>query len=260
MIRPGALAAALAVALALSAASALACPAPSPELLFHSCWGEGRARVLLLPEDSLPDPVTAAEHLLVTGAYTATDTRDGGLAKPVGLFVHGGRVINPNLARMDGVLVVDPAGTLSLHHRAAVPLGGHSHDLRTLAERQAFAAAASAAGLSVLQSHLLIGDGRLDVRPVPDAPRAVRRMLFTDADGYGIWQPPGLLTLHEAAEALVAAHAPRMALNLDMGGHDYCWRHGPEGARSCGLLGRDETATLSNLIGLEIRPRDAAPG
>ena len=253
-------AAALALALGLAPDPAPGCPAPAPGLMLHSCWQATRAALLLLPEDlppGRPPGAAGAERLLVTGAYTATDTREGGLPKPVGLFVQGGRVVNPNLARMDGVLLVRPDGGLALHHRARVPLGGRTHDLTGLAGRRAFAEAARAAGLGVLQSHLLVVDGRLDVRPDPDAPRAVRRILFTDAAGFGLWQSPGPMTLHEAGEALLAAHAPEMALNLDMGGHDYCWWEGPEGARACGLLGRGETARLSNLLSIET---GGAPG
>jgi hypothetical protein len=250
-------AAALLLALALASAQTRACPPPAPELLLHSCRTEARARAILLPEDPLPEPARPA--LVVTGAYTATDARAGGLAKPVGLFVHGGEVVNPNLARMDGILVIEPeTGALRLHHRARVPLRAETFDLRELGERRAFAEAARRAGLSVLQSHLLVVDGRVDAQPVEGAPSAVRRLLFTDGAGYGLWQSPRPMTLHEAAEALAAAHAPRMALNLDMGGHDYCWRLAPDGARSCGLLGRGETGALSNLLAFEVAHRDAS--
>ena len=95
---------------ALISGQALACPPPSDKLLFHSCWGQGRLAVYLLPED-LPLPAVAppGRRLAVTGTYTARDSRGDGRPKPVGLFVHGGAVINPNLGRMDGVLMVDPA-------------------------------------------------------------------------------------------------------------------------------------------------------
>ncbi len=242
---------ALALAALLAAAgggASAACPPLSETLLLHSCHGGARAGLLLLPDEPLPEDGPA---LLVTGAYTGTEARASGAPKPVGLFVDGGRVVNPNLARMDGILLIDAAGRLALHHRARVPLGGAAHDLRDPAARARFARAAAAAGLSVMQSHLLIVEGRLDVRPREGAPLAPRRILFTDGQGFGLWQSAEPMTLHAAAAALAAAHAPEMALNLDMGSHDYCWRLLAGRAERCGLVGRTDLARFSNLLLLE---------
>jgi hypothetical protein len=231
-------------------AKAVACPPPSAELRFHSCWGDGRLAVALLPEAlPIPEAPEGGGRLIVTGAYTATDTREGGLPKPVGLFVHDGQVVNPNLGRMDGVLVVDSrGGAPALHHRTRLPLGGRIHDLTRLDERREFLSGAAAAELSVLQSHLLIVDGRVDVRQQDDAPIFVRRLLFTDADGFGVYQTRMAVTLRAAAEELASQLAPRMALNLDMGSYDYC-REAVAGAETgCGVLGRNDTAKLSNLL------------
>lgn len=249
LLVPAAFAFALIVA---CAAPAAACPAPGPELLFHSCWGKARLVVALLPEDlPLPPAPAAARRLVVTGTYTAREPRADGSPKPVGLFVHRGRVINPNLGRMDGVLIVDPAdGRPVLHHRTAVPLGGRRYDLTRLEERRAFLAAAAAAGLSALQSHLLIVEGRVDVRDQEGAPVFVRRIFFSDAEGFGIYQTPAPLTLRGAAERLSATLAPRMALNLDMGSYDYCLASGDGVEATCGLLGAGDTAKLSNLLAL----------
>jgi hypothetical protein len=235
---------------------ALACPPPSDKLLFHSCWGQGRLAVVLLPEDlPLPEAVATGRRLVVTGAYTARDSRGDGLPKPVGLFVHGGAVINPNLGRMDGVLLVDPAnGAPELHHRARLALGGRDYDLTVLDQRRAFLAEASARGLSVLQSHLLIVEGRVDAHPQEDAPVFIRRMLFTDGAGFGIYQTRWPKSLHEAARQLAEALAPRMALNLDMGSYDYCQRAEDGVEDGCGRLERDDTGKLSNLLVLSVEP------
>jgi hypothetical protein len=244
----------LALLATLAAAPAAACPPPSDNLLFHSCWGQGHLAALLLPEDfPVPEPATTRRRLVVTGTYTARDSRGDGLPKPVGLFVHGGAVINPNLGRMDGVLLVDPAnGQPKLHHRARLPFGGRDYDLTELDQRRAFLAEASAHGISVLQSHLLIINGRVDVRPQEDAPVFVRRMLFTDDTGFGIYQTRWRETLHDAARQLAEALAPRMALNLDMGSYDYCQR-AEDGAESgCGGLDRNDTGKLSNLLMLTL--------
>ena len=238
-----------------SAAPAAACPPPSAEVLFHSCWGEARLVVALLPEDlPLPAAPAAGRRLVVTGAYTAREPRADGHPKPVGLFVQVGRVINPNLGRMDGVLITDPAsGRPALHHRTRVPLGDRRYDLTRLDERRVFLDRAVAAGLSVLQSHLLIVDGRVDVREQEGAPAFVRRLLFTDADGFGIYQTTAPLTLLEAAGQLAAKHAPRLALNLDMGSYDYCRIAEGGSETGCGLLGAGDTGKLSNLLVLTLK-------
>lgn len=237
---------AAAALVALLPAAAAACPDPDPTILFHSCWEGGRLDVVLLPED-LPLP-TDGDRLIVTGAYTSTESRGADLRKPVGLFVHNGAVINPNLGRMDGVLIVDPASGLpDLQNRTRIVLAGQRYDLTDLDQRRAFTAAARAAGLTVLQSHLLIVDGAVDVRPQEQAPVFLRRILFTDAHGFGIYQSTVPLTLYEAATDLAQAVGPAMALNLDMGSYDFCQAVG-RGARNCGLLDPANIQKLSNLL------------
>ena len=135
-----------------------------------------------------------------------------------------------------------------------VPLDGQRYDLTEPPARAAFTRAAAAAGLSVLQSHLLIVDGALDIRPRADAPMFVRRILFADAHGFGLWQSRWPMTLHGAAEKLALSLAPRMALNLDMGSFDYCWRIEEARHTRCGFLARTDTAKLSNLLIFAERP------
>ena len=139
-----------------------------------------------------------------------------------------------------------------MHHRAKLPLGGRDYDLTVLDQRRAFVAEASAHGLSVLQSHLLIVDGRVDVRPQEDAPVFVRRLLFIDDTGFGLYQTRWPQSLHDAAKQLAEALAPRMALNLDMGSYDYCQRAEDGTDAGCGGLDRDDTGKLSNLLVLTL--------
>lgn len=244
---------AAALGLALLAAPALACPEATDELIFHSCWGEARAELLLLPEDRpLPEPDEGG-HLIVTGTYTGREPREGGQPAPVGFYMRRGEVVNRNMSRMDGLMVVRPeGGTLNLHNRAAVPLGGRTYNLRRLDERHAFTDEASQQGLSVMQSHLLVIDGEPDVTDQPNAPRFRRRVLFTDEDGFGVFQTTGAVTLYDAVQRLEETLAPEMALNLDMGSYDFCVfaRDGVE--RQCGILGRGQMEKLSNLVLLAI--------
>ena len=245
---------ALALLLIFAARTAEACPPRSESLMFHSCWGEARAALALLPEDlplAAPEPGTL--RLVVTGAYTATDSRAEGKPKPVGLFIRGGEVVNPNLGRMDGVLVIDSTdGEPEFHHRERVALEGRTYDLRDLDQRRAFIDAASARGLSVMQSHLLIASGVFDVHPQEDAPAFVRRMLFADGDGFGIWQTEAAATLYEAAAELDAALGPRMVMNLDMGSYDFCRRAENGTEVSCGSVAPEGTGKLSNLLLLSL--------
>ncbi|MDF2234286.1 hypothetical protein P2H44_17125 [Albimonas sp. CAU 1670] len=246
----------LALAAPLSAAGGAA---PSGEgVLAAACQGPGALDLLLMPEEaSALDAETNA--LTVTGAYTATDKRDETKPKPVGLFLHRGEAVSLEFGRMDGVLVVEADGQARIAAAPAAEVAGATHDLTGLEGRRAFVAAARAAGASALQSHLLIRDGALDLRPVDDAPLAIRRILFQTADGaLAIWQSGArALTLHAAAEELARLHAPVMAMNLDMGSYDFCERtgaKGPEGklgaSYSCGFLDRSGAERLSNLIRL----------
>lgn len=247
--------AALALLLTLAARPGAACPEPGGGLLFHSCWGGARLDLLLLPEDlPLPEPRAEGLRLIVTGAYTGTETRGEGGPNPVGLFLRGGEVVNRNLARMDGILIVDPeSGQPGFHHRARVRLAGRAYDLREFDQRSAFIDAAAERGLSVMQSHLLVDGGVSDVRPREDAPAHVRRVLFSDAEGYGVWQAPWAMTLHEATLAVTEALAPEMAMNLDMGSYDFCRRAEAGAETVCGTLAPEGTGKLSNLLMLTLR-------
>ncbi|MEM7177258.1 MAG: hypothetical protein AAF503_06110 [Pseudomonadota bacterium] len=235
-------------------AMAQACPAPSETVLFHSCWGEAQATSLLLPEES-PVPKTPAERLVVTGGYTGKDVRVDEKPNPVGMFVHRGQVINPTLARMDGIVILTSNGNLEVQHRMRAGLAGQRFDLTDLDQRRAFQQAARDSGATVFQSHLLIVEGALDIRPPETPKRAIRRILFTDGAGYGIYQTKSIVSLYDAAREVAEALSPTMAINLDMGSYDYCLatRSGIE--VNCGVLARENTQKLSNLLVLSLQPR-----
>lgn len=250
MIRAIAMAGALALA---GVSSAVACPEPSETLLFHSCWGDARASVLLLPEDEVPGAKGEGRRLVVTGAYTAREPREGNKPKPVGWFMRDGVLVNQNMARMDGLMIVDSKGGVRLVDRSAAPLDGESFNLREVEPRAAFRQRASDLRLDILQSHLLIIDGEPDVAEQSDAPEYRRRLLFTAPHGWGLWESRGAVTLHDAAYALKVELKPDMALNLDMGSYDYCQRIEDGETRNCGVLPAGQTEKLSNLILLELR-------
>lgn len=246
--------AALALLLTLVARPAAACPEASDSLLFHSCWGAARLDIALAPEDlPLPAPPDDGLRLIVTGAYTATDTRADDRPKPVGLFLRRGEVINRNLARMDGVLILEPESDRpELQHRDRVELGGRVYDLADLEQRRTFIAEAAEMGMSILQSHLLVDAGEADVAPLDGAPISVRRVLFADAHGFGIWQSETPLTLYDATAQIMTALEPQMAMNLDMGSYDFCRRAETGVETSCGGLVSDGARKLSNLLVLTL--------
>ena len=246
------LARAVAAALAslAPATAAHACPEGEGTLLLSSCDGPVRASLTLLPDGEgvpLPDLPGEGETLTVTGAYTS-----GERVEPEGFVLDRGAAFDPYPQGWDGLLVLAPDGAVSLHHVERVSLGDDIWNLRDRDERRAFLDHAETGELSAIQSHLLIVDGALDVRPRAGAPRFRRRLLFTTAEGgFGLWDSGAPLTLHEAAVALAAAHAPAMALNLDMGSYDFCERATAEGRETCGVLGREATAKLSNVLTFE---------
>ncbi len=231
---------------------ATACPTGIPGLIFHSCWAEASAEVLLLPEEAarVPEGVTS---ITVTGAYTGKDAREDGLPNPVGLFIDGGQIVNPTLARMDGVLLVQD-GQPSIHHRERVAFEGIRWDLTDVETRQEFAEAARDKGASVAQSHLLLTDGALDVREQEDAPVAVRRLMFTDEHGFGLYQTALPVTLFTAAASIGETLSPTMVLNLDMGSFDYCIQSAADEITNCGVLAVEDTTKLSNLLRLTSQP------
>jgi len=248
----------LAALLAVMAGRAQACPEATPELLWHSCWGDASYALHLLPEDlPLAPPVNDEERLTVTGAYTAREPREGGHPEPVGLFIRQGVLVGRHLARMDGILVIEPnGGSARIAHRAAVPLGGQVYDLTAFETRARFLRDAVEARVSLIQSHLLVVDGRSDVGEVENAPAHIRRLIVEDAHGIGLWQSRWPVTLAQAARDVIADLGPRMAMNLDMGSFDFCLLERPDSVpASCGSIAPagSDVSKLSNLVSLALR-------
>lgn len=220
----------VAAMLLCSVSAASACTAEG--VIFYD--NDPRVSIHVVPDDL---PLDDTRGITVTGAYTGTEQRAAGGALPVGFFLRDGEVINRNGSRMDGVLLIDADGA-RITRRDAIGIDSAEG-------RQAFAEQAAGQGVSLLQSHLLVSEGELDIHPIDGAPRFTRRVLFQTGEGMGIWQSPQPLTLYAAAVAVERACAPDMAMNLDMGSFDYCTSDG----RYCGLL--RETDRLSNLLRLE---------
>ncbi|MFK5997885.1 MAG: succinate dehydrogenase [Rhodobacterales bacterium] len=217
----------------------MSCP-ESPSLLLNSCKTPVTLRLRVLPDN----PGQGEGHVLtVTGAYSSGD-RFG----IEGLFIQGGKLVSRRYKNWDGVLIVDPLGAPQVFHARDVRLAGGSYNLKQKTSRRDFIAKAKDLGAAVLQSHLLIADGMLDVSDVTGAPQFYRRMLVTfENGGFGIWQSADAMTLYAAALAVQDQLHPKMALNLDMGAYDFC-AQGPRDARKdCGNL-RVPVEKLTNLL------------
>ena len=144
------------------------------------------------------------------------------------------------------------------HNVAQVQLDDTTFNLREKAQRDNFISQATISELSIIQSHLLISDGHLDLRELPDQPRFRRRILFsTETGDIGIFDTsPDALTLFEAAIALEALARPVMALNLDMGAYDYCARNDGGNLGNCGLLSRRKTEILTNVLTVRLHTQE----
>jgi hypothetical protein len=219
------------------------CPA-APSLLVSSCDTPVSARLRILPDETVPD----ARHLLtVAGTYSSGD-RFG----IEGLVIQAGTVVSHRYKSWDGVLIIDGDGVPQLFNAKNVSLNGERFNLKQDPSRDRFIDAAKAAGVSVLQSHLLISDGELDLNDVSGAPKFIRRLLVTFKDGnFGIWQTKRPETLFDAATQLKAELAPWKALNLDMGAYDYCRAGPPDAMVDCGrlLVSSDKLTNLLEFTG-----------
>lgn len=221
------------------AEEAVLCPV-SASVLLHSCKDAASVRLRVLPDE----PSEGSEHLLtVAGTYSSGD-RFG----IEGLVIQAGKIVSKRYQNWDGVLVVDTDGTPNLFHATDVAIGADKFDLKDKTSRADFITKAQDTGVTVIQSHLLIVNGTLDLKDVENAPEFKRRLLVTFEDGsFGVWETAQSETLFAAAHQVQSELMPKMALNLDMGAYDYCKR-GPKGAQSdCGRL-IVSTDKLTNLL------------
>lgn len=217
-------------------------------LLFTSRRGPYAARVVLKAPAPQPlaEPVAGDDVVLVaTGVYTSPH------GMPVGLAVVEGRIVNPVPRGWSGLILIRPDGRIVLKDMARVEIAHVSRDLRqSLADLQAFLAAAERERLTVLQSHLLIGGGELKISErAPNKPFR-RRILLQDKDGHVAIFDSGEreLSLYDAAAEVRRRYAPDLAINLDMGSYDYCLRRkaGADAPISCGTLEKPDI--VSNLV------------
>ncbi len=201
----------------------------SSSVLLHSCQADMQVRLRVLPDSTQPD----STHLLtVAGTYSSGD-RFG----IEGLVLRDGTVISRRYQNWDGVLILDKNAQPRLFHAKRVTLGGTGFNLKQTVSRAGFSAKAREMSVTVLQSHLLISTGQLDLKNIEAAPKFKRRLLVTFKDGsFAVWETEHAETLYDAARQVQVELAPDMALNLDMGAYDYCVSGPKDAQKDCGLL------------------------
>jgi hypothetical protein len=144
--------------------------------------------------------------------------------------------------------VIDANGVPSIFHASDVIFSNARFNLKEKLSRDEFIKMALEDGLTVIQSHLLISKGELDLEDISGAPQFKRRLLVTFPDGnFAVWETRGSDTLYGAAEKVDEELKPEMALNLDMGAYDFC-QLGPIDVQiDCGSLLVSEQK-LTNLL------------
>lgn len=222
----------------VSPVSAFACP-DDARILFISCHVVETAEIVALDAATLA-PKASETQLIVTGTYSSAD-RFG----IEGLAIIDGVQVSSRFQGWDGLLVIAPDGKASIHNVARVAFGETYFNLRAADQRAAFLDYAGNHGLSVIQSHLLVSDGEVDVRDRPNQPRFQRRIAFVTSTGeFGLFDSGASITLFQAAVILHDEFDADMAFNLDMGAYDYCMR----GDISCGRLRQQDTDILTNVL------------
>ncbi len=226
--------------LAISCALLASIACAEGRLLFHEHDVELR---ISKPEDA--DPTSS---LIVAGTYSSADRH--GIE---GIALIDGILKSKRLQSWGGILVTDQ-GKAQIYPTAAVEYAGEFFDLTTSNRLYSFIELAKAKRLSVLQSHLLIHNGKLDLNYIHNAPKFVRRILFTNIDGsVGIWQSEKAETLYEATRQLRSEQNPNMAFNLDMGAYDFCRQSVDSKIENCGEPSAGIDA-LTNVISLTAVP------
>jgi hypothetical protein len=223
--------------------SAEGCPARASISLFHSCDIRASVDLQFHP---LKLERSEGDLLSVTGAYSSAD-RFG----VEGLAFDGDNLVSTRFQGWDGILLVSPEGAPQIFNATNIKFLDQSYNLKRGPDRRAFIAQAQQAGWSMIQSHLLISDGILDLREVDNARRFVRRMFFTDSAGWGVYETENVMTLYDAAVEIQEKLNPNMVINLDMGAYNYCQKATTTGFKACGDLFTN-MENLTNVITIQL--------
>ena len=183
------------------------------------------------------------KRLEMTGTYTSS------FQHPTGLFAIDGEVINPVLQSWVGLVIIDSEGKVQVKDINMLEYQFRHFDIQhSYQDYLDFLDLVNDLKLSLLQSHLIVKHGEIDVSP-DNTKRFRRRVIFQDASSavsiYDSFERH--LTLYETAEILVKEYQAVNAVNLDMGPYGYCARYeNEERVRLYG--GKGKGIQLSNIM------------
>ncbi len=186
----------------------------------------------------------SSRRLIVTGGYTSP------LKIPAGLAINKGKIINPALQKWDGFLIIDSDGKIHIADVNQINYQFRQFNLhKSYEDYRYFLKIASREKLTVIQSHLLINQGKILTTEGKNSKIFRRRVVFGTADG-GIHVYDSLeqvITLHALAKTLKEQYDAQIALNLDMGIYNYGMLYNKKGkTKDYSSLGQN--IILSNVL------------
>jgi hypothetical protein len=179
-----------------------------------------------------------------TGAYTSSFKR------PVGIFSINGKILNPAIRNWSGILLIKD-GVAQIIDANNINIGFKKLNiLKSIEDLKLFFNWIRKHNLSVLQSHMIINNGKVAVKKKRDK-FFRRRVIFEDEEGIlHVYDSRNKkITLLELSNILVTKYKAQKAINLDMGTYDYAYKYIDGTTMKLGLL--DKITVLSNVIEIE---------
>jgi len=167
----------------------------------------------------------AEDRFMFTGTYTSP------LGMPAGLAIGREGVINPFLQSWEGLILIQN-GKIYLNSLFDLHLGNRSlHVAENFRDFQDFVRHVEAQGGALLQSHLLVYEGRSALRAESNKRKMRRRVIFQTGDGglHLFDSRDRRLSFEEVAGELIDKFKAEIAINLDMGGFNYFQHHKKSG-------------------------------
>jgi hypothetical protein len=194
--------------------------------------------------DFLKEAIDKDYLFAFTGAYTSSFKR------AVGVFAIDGKILNPAIRDWGGVLLIKD-GVAQIIDARNINIGFKKLNiLKSVDDLKVFFNWIETNDLSILQSHLIVNNGRVAVKS-RNKRLFRRRVIFEDDNGLlHIYDSLGKkITLFQLSNILVKKYRAVRAINLDMGAYDYAYRYINRNTEKIGLL--DKTNILSNIIQIE---------
>ena len=179
-----------------------------------------------------------------TGAYTSSFRR------PVGIFSIDGKILNPAIRNWNGILLIKD-GVAQILDANNINIGfKRLNILKSIEDLKLFFDLIRKYNLSVLQSHMIVNNGKVAVNKNKNK-FFRRRAIFEDEEGilHVYDSRDKKITLLELSNILVTKYKAQKSINLDMGTYDYAYKYIDGTTIKLGLL--DKIKVLSNVIEIE---------